>query len=95
MRDKRVSDIIKEMRRFAGTAILTQTANDRSMEADALADAWRGLDGVVLASTSDPCDAYEKGRKIVAERDDFDALIVCGSLYLISDLMSCAASRTI
>jgi dihydrofolate synthase/folylpolyglutamate synthase len=94
MRDKRTDDILKEIRGFASGAVFTETSNSRSLRADDLADAWSRISGAqaargeVLATQPDPVAAYREALRIASGEDGgYNALVVCGSLYLVSDLM--------
>jgi folylpolyglutamate synthase/dihydropteroate synthase len=93
MRDKNTHDILKEIKTFASAAVFTETSNGRSMAVNELCDEWHGLsgappmadDGMNCTDIAAPDKAYAKALRVA---EDFDALVVCGSLYLISDLLT-------
>jgi dihydrofolate synthase/folylpolyglutamate synthase len=102
MRDKQTDVILKEIQCFACEAVFTETSNGRSMHADELASQWlRHKESAApdagkpaeqqqarpVTAIRDPREAYEAARAMVAS-GEYDALIVTGSLYLISDLIS-------
>jgi dihydrofolate synthase/folylpolyglutamate synthase len=87
MRDKHADGILKEIQGWTDAAVFTETSNGRSMPARELASRWQALneapDGAV--AIADPREAYGAALK-TAVAECYDALVVCGSLYLISDL---------
>jgi dihydrofolate synthase/folylpolyglutamate synthase len=95
MKDKSTDDMLNEIHGFAQDALFTEASNGRSMSADELAKRWRqvtgeDLDGGDLALTAptaikDPIEAYGAALNM-AWAGGFGALVVTGSLYLISDL---------
>jgi folylpolyglutamate synthase/dihydropteroate synthase len=89
MRDKQADDILKEIHTFADGVIFTETSNDRGMDAASLADAWSriGADVATESIIRRPREAYDDAVSKVRSRQ-YDALVVCGSLYLISDILS-------
>jgi dihydrofolate synthase/folylpolyglutamate synthase len=92
MRDKQTEDILKEIAGFAEGAVFTEASNDRAIDAALLAAAWpaasRGK--AVEAVIRDPREAYSFAVSLL-HAGGYDALVVCGSLYLISDIMDAAA----
>jgi dihydrofolate synthase/folylpolyglutamate synthase len=95
MRDKRTDDILKERDGFADGVVFTGTSNERRADAEALAGRWRAMRGdgsmVVEDVIPDPAEAYRAARAI-AVKGGYGALVVCGSLYLISDIMEAGAT---
>ncbi|MDR0519543.1 MAG: hypothetical protein LBG82_05785, partial [Clostridiales Family XIII bacterium] len=95
MKDKSTDDILHEIHGFAQDAVFTETSNGRSMSADELAKRWRQITGkpqdkylsaqAAPAAIKDPIEAYDAAASM-ARAGGFDALVVTGSLYLISDL---------
>ncbi|MDR1292591.1 MAG: bifunctional folylpolyglutamate synthase/dihydrofolate synthase [Clostridiales Family XIII bacterium] len=88
MRDKRTDGILKEIREFAGGAVFTETANERGMDAGLLADAWPVAGGAEadVSVIRNPREAYDVSLEALRS-GRYDALVVCGSLYLISELL--------
>jgi dihydrofolate synthase/folylpolyglutamate synthase len=89
MRDKRTDGILKEIHGFADGVVFTETSNERGMDAGLLADAWSAIDAgkTEITVVPSPREAYAiAAGKVRSER--YDALVVCGSLYLISDLLN-------
>jgi folylpolyglutamate synthase/dihydropteroate synthase len=92
MRDKPTDDILEEIHGFADGAVFTETSNERGMDAALLAEMWQGADAgnAAEAAIRRPREAYAHSVELLRE-GRYDALVVCGSLYLISDLMDGAA----
>jgi dihydrofolate synthase/folylpolyglutamate synthase len=97
MCDKRTDDILKEISGFADGAVFTRTSNERSADPESLAALWRAVNAdaapaadatakPVEAVIPNPQEAYRAARAMAA-KGAYDALVVCGSLYLIADLM--------
>jgi dihydrofolate synthase/folylpolyglutamate synthase len=95
MKDKSTDDMLNEIHGFAQDAVFTETSNGRSMSADELAKRWRQVTGkdpdkcdpalAAPAAIKDPIEAYWAALNM-ARAGGFGALVVTGSLYLISDL---------
>jgi dihydrofolate synthase/folylpolyglutamate synthase len=88
MRDKQTDGILKEIHGFADGIVFTGTSNERGVNAELLSGAWSAIDaGKTEATVIDcPREAYGfAAGKVRSGR--YDALVVCGSLYLISDLL--------
>jgi dihydrofolate synthase/folylpolyglutamate synthase len=92
MRDKQTDDILKEIVGFAEGAVFTEASNDRVTDAASLAAAWTAVSRgkAVEAVIRDPREAYGFAVSLL-RAGGYDALVVCGSLYLISDIMDAAA----
>jgi dihydrofolate synthase/folylpolyglutamate synthase len=102
MRDKHTGGILKEIREFADGIVFTDTSNERGMDAELLADAWSDADAAKSDAgvAKSYADAAETEVTVIRSRREaygfavaevrpgrYDALVVCGSLYLISDLL--------
>jgi dihydrofolate synthase/folylpolyglutamate synthase len=89
MRDKLTDDILKEIHAFAGGVVFTETSNERCMDAALLSGVWSDIDACNKAEAviRDPREAYDFSVAKVRS-GEYGALVVCGSLYLISELLS-------
>jgi dihydrofolate synthase/folylpolyglutamate synthase len=89
--DKDAEAVLKSVIDFADGLLLTTAPTDRGMSAAEL----RGLacaftdeqygDKILLEAVDVPVDALVRARQL-AEKDGYDVIIICGSLYLIAEL---------
>ena len=80
MKDKNVSDSIKMLANSVNKVITVKVDNPRCMEAEVLRDAF-GAAGVPAAAA----ESVEAALKLVSDDPETDAVVVCGSLYLVSE----------
>ncbi|MDR1495757.1 MAG: hypothetical protein LBS67_02395 [Clostridiales Family XIII bacterium] len=89
VRDKQADVILREISGFADGAIFTKALNERAADTADLAEMWADVSAASAIVIDDPREAYRTARAMVSA-GEYDALVVCGSLYLISDIMKTA-----
>lgn len=89
-RDKDVKGILKEILPLSSRIILTKTKNPRALAPQAI----KGLiktDEKTVILTSDPTQALNTAIKAAGSKD---LILVCGSLFLLGDILSRSSSGT-
>jgi folylpolyglutamate synthase/dihydrofolate synthase len=84
LKDKEVSEIIKEFSAVANDFIATASKNERSMEPSELASLIRGAGGSVIAEFPDTTEAYDYAMSLT---DDYDVVVFAGSLYMTGEIL--------
>ncbi|MDR2156758.1 MAG: bifunctional folylpolyglutamate synthase/dihydrofolate synthase [Clostridiales Family XIII bacterium] len=92
LRDKNIDEMLGICADFSAKMILTGSEHERSADAESLSGRLNGLrranrrSDARDAAVADPREAFETA---LAERGDFDLILVTGSLYLIRQLQRC------
>jgi dihydrofolate synthase/folylpolyglutamate synthase len=93
--DKDAESVLKSVCEFADGLILTTAPTDRGMSAAelyGLAGAFNDTlsnDKIFIETVDAPSDALVKARQL-ADEDNYDVIVLCGSLYLIAELRELA-----
>ncbi|HZB97263.1 MAG TPA: folylpolyglutamate synthase/dihydrofolate synthase family protein [Candidatus Sulfotelmatobacter sp.] len=92
MRDKDITPMLAQLRRFADSVIFTQVAGERALPATELAKDWRALGSEAVAIEGQTCEtavtpaaALQRARVLARPRG---VVVVCGSLYLVGDVLA-------
>ncbi len=89
MRDKDLSQMIPQLRGHVRSAIATQSASDRALPANELAESLRAELEVPVEPIPDPAEALARARELAGPQG---AVLVTGSLYLVGAIRSLVTS---
>jgi dihydrofolate synthase/folylpolyglutamate synthase len=89
MRDKDLSQMIPQLRGHVRSAIATQSASDRTLPANELAESLRAELELPVEAVPDPAEALARARELAGPQG---AVLVTGSLYLVGAIRSLVTS---
>jgi dihydrofolate synthase/folylpolyglutamate synthase len=82
LEDKDAAGILAKLAECAAGMVVTKSTNERALPPGELRDMVPG--GIAVYEEADPREAYKLA---LAKLAGYDALVVCGSLYLAIDIM--------